>query len=155
MHTLLGSDAPTLGRNARSSCSYSRTSTGTYESLRGTVKSGTGLGRFVRQCRHHFKKNDLSSDRIADLNALGFEWSLVECRPKVSFTTRLEQLTQYKEEHGHLLVPNYFYQDGLGSYVTRIRHERKIGTLKLSPDQIVTLNDLGFEWVADANARRS
>jgi superfamily II DNA or RNA helicase len=105
--------------------------------------SGLKLGDWCDSRRAERKASNLSADRIAALDALGFAWSLQQER----FDLGLSELAAYIETHRDADVPvKYSTQSGfaLGSWCSRRRAERRAGTL--SAERIAALDALGFVW---------
>ena len=82
-----------------------------YKEKNGDVNvKGTGeklLNKFcknIRYARKHPEKYNrlINVERIASLDALGFEWNMRIDRK--SFAQRIEDLRAYKEKHGHVNV---------------------------------------------------
>ena len=72
-------------------------------------KEDKSLNKFcqhMRYARKHPEKADriINDDRIASLNALGFDWTVKEQVAKKSFEQRMEDLRLYKEKHRHINV---------------------------------------------------
>jgi hypothetical protein len=95
----------------------------------------------------------LKPERIAALDAIGFEWNS-PCASshdggsrELSFETRLALLTAYKTKHGHI---NVQVRDGsLYSWCNSLRSARRHPEkhiLKLTPDRIAALDAIGFHW---------
>ena len=107
-------------------------------------KDDPKLGQWVDRQRQAYKKGKLSSEQIESLNGIGFEWEL---SPRVvSWDERLTELKQYKRVNGHCRVPGkYTANQQLANWVAWQRHEYKKG--KLLPEQIKSMNGIGFEWV--------
>ena len=103
-------------------------------------KSQELLGRWVEYQREAYRKSKLSEERARKLDDLGFEWSTRG--PPRTWDERLEELTQYKAEHGHCHVPTR--QGSLGTWANNQRTSRKND--KLSEEQIQKLDNLGFNW---------
>jgi hypothetical protein len=114
----------------------------------------------------------LTEERIQDLNDLGFKWSIRVSR--TPWETRLDELVQYKEQHGHCNVPStYPKNQPLAYWVFKQRGQYRIymeraqaqihglnekplssnssmherGQLcHMSPERIAQLDEIGFEW---------
>ncbi|KAL7552998.1 hypothetical protein ACHAWF_016242 [Thalassiosira exigua] len=115
----------------------------------------------IRGARRNKGDLKLTDNQVNSLNEIGFLWELgkksggkgsskrnaVRPRtPRKSFSDRLEELRAFKEEHGHLAVgmPN---NKSLANFCSKIRGARKnVGSLKLTDDQVTSLNDIGFLW---------
>ena len=107
------------------------------------------LGGWVGERRKAYRKGILSSERIKELEGLGFDWDPKES----SYQEGITVLKEYKQSEGHLSVPNR-YKHGefnLGKWVTSRRKEYKKGTL--SPERIKELEGLGINWVIENNEK--
>ena len=88
-----------------------------------------------------YKKNTLSSDRIQQLNSIGFKWDLHEH----AWNEHFDQLCAYKAQNGHCNVPrNDEQNESLGQWVANQRVLYKRNTL--NPDCVQQLNSMGFIW---------
>nr|AKG90577.1 Putative helicase [Prescottella equi] len=98
--------------------------------------------------------NRLTPERIAQLDALGFDWAPPRPGRSVDgfaeqWAATLARLTRYRDEHGNLDVPHrWVCEDGfrLGAGVSRRRTERRSQTPTLTPERIAHLDALGFDW---------
>ena len=100
-----------------------------------------GLGVWVGNLRADYRKGQLPSDRIRELDALGFAWQ----SENLCWEGHFAELTAFKQRHGHCRVPQvYAANPALGAFVANARASRRAGTL--SPDQIRQLDDLEFVW---------
>ncbi|MET3642866.1 hypothetical protein ABIC73_004469 [Prescottella equi] len=103
--------------------------------------------------------NRLTPERIAQLDALGFNWSPPRPGRSVDdFAAQsaaiLERLTRYRDEHGNLDVPHrWVCEDGfrLGAWVSRRRTERRSQTPTLTLERIRQLDAIGFDWGTTTN----
>ena len=70
------------------------------------------------------------------------------------FIERIEELAQYKAEHGHCNVPKRY--GPLGNFVNKQRqlHRKHMDgqSTSLTPQRIQVLEQMGFEWTANARA---
>ena len=67
----------------------------------------------------------LNDERIASLNALGFEWAVIERRAIKSFEQRIEDLQAYnKEKNGHI---NEILHGRYASYLRYMGKTRDMG----------------------------
>ncbi len=109
------------------------------------------LGTWVRWVRHRRRRGKLSEKRVRQLDALGFLW--IGGRGHVSamaWRRRIEQLKQFRKEHGHCIVPDPYAPDrAFGWWARNMRHRRRHG--RLSEERFRQLDALGFAWV---NVRR-
>ena len=100
------------------------------------------LGWWVRQVRVQYRKEELSVDRIAMLNQLGFVWRI---NKRIDWMSYYDELVQYKEQHGNCNVPqDYKLNKGLGEWVHNNRNAFRDG--KLSEQRVKMLNELDFTW---------
>lgn len=118
------------------------------------------LGRFVNAMRTQKNRGELSDDRIARLEAIGFVWaSTRRAEVKVgeesvseAWKHRFEELRAYKQQHGDCDVPSKWDQDEpLANWVSMQRQLRKAG--KLAPGRAALLEEIGFSWRADDSKR--
>jgi hypothetical protein len=104
----------------------------------GHEEDGQNLGTWVsarRKC-----KEELTSDRLMRLNALGFSWDPIAEDWERNFAA----LQRFQKREGHCRVPKSHEEDGINLatwvYVQRGRKE------ELTPDQLIRLNALRFSW---------
>ncbi|CAJ1954156.1 unnamed protein product [Cylindrotheca closterium] len=117
------------------------------------------LGRWVSRQRRDYKKwknkadgkCPMTQERSVELDNLGFVWSA----QKALWKTRLLELKDFKEFHGHCNVPIYFPANRtLGLWVQKQRKEymkrKNKGEDKslMTQERIIELEKLGFLWVA-------
>jgi len=107
--------------------------------------------RKIRQARKNSEKSSrlINDDRIASLDALGFDWSMNRTNSGIkSFEQRIEDLQAYKEKHGHVNVRNCV-DTSLYNFCRNIRYTRnnpkKSNTL-INNECIARLDALGFDW---------
>ena len=113
---------------------------------------GLRLGAQVNVLRQKNKKGIMPADDVAQLDALGFVWSIPEWR----WQCVLQSLAVYKEMHGDLGVPAAFVVPSeaqwpeeawglkLGDRVKTIRcHEIYV---KHHPERHAELDAMGFVW---------
>ena len=93
----------------------------------------------------------IDNERIASLNALGFDWSVrlrEQTAAQKSFEQRIADLKAYKEKHGHVNVKlsddKSLY--GFCSQMRRARNNPGKFTKTLTDDRIAILDALGFGW---------
>jgi hypothetical protein len=112
------------------------------------VKNSYNLGIWVGNTRNKRKAGKLNQDKINQLDALGFLWTV-----KVDYwDLGLKHLKDFVKKEGHAIVERSFItEDGfpLGSWVQTKRKQRKKG--RLSAESIAELNKLGFIWDQKAN----
>jgi len=103
----------------------------------------------ARRFRLHPEKASmkLSEGQIAALDALNFEWNPLN-RSRKSFSERLDQLRAFKEEHGHLAITKK-QNRSLAGFCNKVRSVRKTpddNKLKLTKENVSSLDELGFDW---------
>jgi superfamily II DNA or RNA helicase len=99
------------------------------------------LGVWVRGQRNNYSKGKLSADRIARLNAIGFEWDSLAVWWELSFS----KLLSFMANNGHCRVPARYEADPeLGRWVSDQRKLYLKG--KISADRVERLESVGFEW---------
>jgi hypothetical protein len=113
------------------------------------------LGQWVTNQRSLHKSGKLKEERIDKLNEIGFswevgsEWSRLPENGRVrvvnDWNDHLGKLLEFKEKHGHVLVPQRYKQNTqLGQWVADLRQRRKKGSL--SEEQIAQLDEIDFTW---------
>mmetsp|Transcript_16729 Transcript_16729/g.36213 ORF Transcript_16729/g.36213 Transcript_16729/m.36213 type:complete len:613 (+) Transcript_16729:145-1983(+) len=122
------------------------------------------LGNFSSTIRQRYKereegkKNSLSDERMSQLVDLGFVFEAgkspnFRSRKKMSWGERYEELLEFKEEHGHVIVPQN--SGPLGTWVKEQRTGyRKMKAGEKSPmttEKALKLSEIGF--VFDASDR--
>ena len=119
------------------------------------------LGKWVSKQRSEYKKfqkdekSHITEERIAALDALGFEWS--PGTMLVDWSVRYQQLIEYKNEHHNTNVPkSYTPAPALGQWVQtqRVYYKKwKQGKkTHLTDERRQKLDDIGFQWQV-GNAR--
>ena len=109
----------------------------------------------VRQARRVPKctRTKLTEDRIAALDAIGFDWKL-EAGASSSvaskddkFFAQVDKLRAYKEKHGHLNVSHKKEDRSLYNFCSTLRKARK-GKCSHTLDEgrIAALDAIGFNW---------
>jgi hypothetical protein len=96
------------------------------------------------------KKTPLSQERIDKLNSLGFQWRVV-ARPKdrvkpQPWETRFQQLLDFKEKHGHTIVPQHLRGLGLWVHDQRVSYKQmqKGQKSRMTPERALKLTEIGF-----------
>lgn len=115
-----------------------------------------GLGAWVaavRRARRGTGPMTLTPQRIAELDARGFVWSVRQRPTPLDWTERLAELDAFIAEHGHARVPQA--DRGLGNWVRSVRAARVgRGTYRLTPQRIADLDARGFLWSSDLARHR-
>ena len=120
-------------------------------------KEDTSLYKFcynIRYARKHPEKSDraLTYERIASLDALGFNWSARQKAATKSFAQRIADLRAYKEKQGHINV-RQSEDISLYEFCSKMRHARnnpeKSNTL-INEERMASLDALGFDWTERA-----
>ena len=99
------------------------------------------LGKWVSHTRTYYSSGKLSKDRIARLEALGFEWD-----PMVAaWEEHFAMLQDFKSKFGHCRVPReYKANSKLANWVAVQRRIHANG--KLLSERTTRLEALGFAW---------
>ena len=99
------------------------------------------LQSWVRTQRRQREKGEMEPWKIVKLDAIGFDWRKDNDRKWDEF---FELLVAFKRENKHLNVPDKKMYKGknLGTWVSRLRRFKN----RLSKDQIVKLESIGFEF---------
>ena len=113
-------------------------------------------------CTESCSKRKVTADQIAELDAIGFDWSSEtkarNHQKQISFIDRVEALREYKEKNGHVSVTKKDDRS-LYKWCTVIRSARKNATksklTKLTADRIVALDAIGFDWRSRNNQKPS
>ena len=112
----------------------------------------TSLYKFcqhMRRARKNPEKSDraLTEDRITSLDALGFDWTVMERETK-SFEQRIADLKAYKEKNGHVNVKEREDKRlyGFCKHTRYARNNPEKSTVALTDDRITSLDALGFDW---------
>jgi len=104
-------------------------------------KENKKLARWVSSQRVDYVRNKLSSERIALLEKIGFEWT----GGVATWDERFAELCAYKERFGHTLVPVKWKENPLlGGWVSAQRYKGNQG--KLNKEFETRLNSIGFVW---------
>ncbi|MDY4960168.1 MAG: Helicase associated domain protein, partial [Chlamydia suis] len=99
------------------------------------------LASWIFDRRKDFNRGDLSEDRIARLEEIGFVWNVFE----EEWEEKFMELKRFREEHGHCRVPwGYSKNPSLYVWVSHQRDCFKKG--ELVEDRIGRLEEIGFVW---------
>lgn len=119
--------------------------------FRVTAKYDRALSLFcsdVRSAHRPGSKKKLTEERTKALDDIGFEWNPPRTVQPTSFEERLEQLKDFKEQHGHLRVTEKMDKK-LAAYCNNLRQARRkpeAGIMIITDERIKALDELGFEW---------
>ena len=114
------------------------------------------LGAWVQTQRTQYrlakegKHNNMYPERIEKLNAIDFDWS-PRGRHEIAWDERINQLRQYKEQHGDCSIPReYPPNQQLAHWVANQRRQFMLynegNSTSLSEKRVQALNELGFVW---------
>ena len=112
-----------------------------YVDLRYMTESGFKLGYWVSRLRQ--KKEDMSAEQIARLDAIGMVWDTEQYR----FDQGYSYAKKYYDKHGNLTAAvTYVTDDGfkLGAWLEQKRRQYHKGTLK--EENIKKLETIGILW---------
>lgn len=99
------------------------------------------LGSWVSNQRTSLKKNRLSPEQVARLEAVGFAWDFYDAE----WEAKYQALLAYRATHGDCLVSQASGQHrALAAWVNLQRGRRRNG--RVSSERIVRLDELGFSW---------
>lgn len=101
---------------------------------------GTYLGRKVNKYRIYYRKGTLSPERIERLNSIGFQFTFEETK---SWDERFEELKNYYKTYNTKQVNSAI---DLALYSWERRQRQTYAKGKLEEEQIVRLNEIGFDW---------
>ena len=113
------------------------------------------LGNWAKRQRAQYKKAKISTDRIAKLNEIGFEWDLSHLNAiqpnRGAWEARLAELVVYKEKHGDCNVPKGCAANTqLANWVDKQRQNyqlrNKSKKSSMTEERIAKLNEVGFKW---------
>ena len=101
------------------------------------------LARWVSAQRVDYSHGNISRERIAKLEEIGFDWSA----GKPTWDDRFTELCAYKKRFGNTLVRVKWRENPLlGGWVSAQRYKHNAG--KLRKEFVERLNSIGFEWRA-------
>lgn len=104
------------------------------------------LGLWAQRMRQQMIAGTLSADRAARLTQLG----LPDNNQRAKFQRKLIRLTAYRQEHGHLRIPQSYTENGdkLGKWINTFRVYYAKG--RLAAEQVAALEAIGMVWREDA-----
>lgn len=92
--------------------------------------------------RNAYRDGRLAQEDVARLENLGFEWR--ERKKRRSFDEVLEQLKEWKQQHGHFEIP--YTEPEIGVTINFLRTKKNRGEMSDSHQE--ALNNIGFLWSA-------
>jgi hypothetical protein len=107
------------------------------------------LGHWLSVQRGLNRNRKLDPEKQQQLENLGIKWERrskqLATDPDENWLARYQQLLQFKERHGHCIVPYKWPENPqLGGWVVRQRQSKKSG--ELLPDRERMLHGIGFTW---------
>jgi superfamily II DNA or RNA helicase len=113
-------------------------------------KENKPLAYWIKTQRHDYVRGELSSERIALLEKIGFEWWL----GLPTWDHRFAELCAFKEKFKHTRVPVKWPENPLlGRWVSSQRRKHTTGELRKKYED--RLNAIGFEWRAPNNIQNT
>jgi hypothetical protein len=113
----------------------------------------TTRSAYTRMQQGKNPKMILSQDRIERLEAIGFQWRLIDIDYDEAFEQRCCDLEAFKSEFGHCDVPYHYSADpSLGKWCSNIRfaytqtQQGQKPRMNLCQDRIERLDKIGFKW---------
>jgi hypothetical protein len=126
-----------------------------------TYPKNPQLARWVKRQRRQYKLREdarastMTGERLELLNSVGFVWDSHD----VNWREKLDALEVFRREHGHCNVPSKNTDKKLATWVKCQRRQYKLywdgKPSAMSPDRILQLEKVGFEWEIRATAPRS
>jgi hypothetical protein len=107
-------------------------------STRIAIEPKSNLDAWVGRQRKAKKNGELSLDRIALLDEVGFDWNPFDSQWEAMF----KELMTYLSEHGHVNVPQR--ESALGRWV-RVQRE-SVENGRITPVHKAKLDLIGFAW---------
>ncbi|MEP7170031.1 MAG: Helicase associated domain protein, partial [Bacteroidota bacterium] len=105
-----------------------------------TPKQNSILSKWIKTTRTAYKTQTIDPARKDKLDAMGFEWRVLDDSETV-FEKRYAEMVAYKNKNGHL---NANKKSPLGGYLQRMRYNFKNN--KLPQYQVQKLNEIGFSF---------
>jgi superfamily II DNA or RNA helicase len=107
-----------------------------------SYKASPQLAKWVKQQRADYSEEQLSTERIKNLEEIGFEWN----PDKAKWEEMFSALKAYKQERGDCRVPQrYGPNQQLATWVNSQR--RFYSRRQMSADRIKRLEEIGFVWI--------
>ena len=122
----------------------------TYKAMNGHAnvpqRPTTSLGRWVRGQRDSMKLGRLSADRKSELDAIGFEFNVIDSNWEGMF----KELLAYKEQYSNTNVP-ITWSTHLGTWVSLQRKASKSSDRgAMTVERKARLDSIGFIWDASS-----
>jgi len=93
------------------------------------------------------KNSLLDQDKIARLEAIGFQWIVRDTSAVLSWEERFEQLKEFRKEKGHCRVPRHYKKSPrLGEWVHTQRTDYREKTRRMLEEHLPKLHAIGFEF---------
>ncbi len=111
------------------------------------TSDGYQLGKWVAHQRTHYRKGNLTQEKIKELESLGMAWDKSRAN---DWNDCYTHLCAFREEHGHIKVPTDYKADGI--WLNKWLNEQKqiyYGKRKgksLTEEQIKKLESVGMDW---------
>ena len=105
--------------------------------------NGFALGIWVRDVRRRYRSGGLTQDRVAELEALGMVWNMVDSRWEYCYA----EAAAYYEQHGNLDFPKHYVTESglrLGQWLKNQRASYLKG--ELADDKAQRLEAIGMLW---------
>ena len=105
--------------------------------------NGFALGIWVRDVRRRYRSGGLTQDRVAELEALGMVWNMVDSRWEYCYA----EAAAYYEQHGNLDFPKHYVTESglrLGQWLKNQRASYLEG--ELADDKAQRLEAIGMLW---------
>jgi hypothetical protein len=126
-----------------------------------TYPKNPQLARWVKRQRRQYKlrkdnrASTMTSERLDLLNSVGFVWDSHD----VNWREKLDGLEAFRIGHRHCNVPSNFADKKLATWVKCQRRQYKLywdgKPSAMSPERILELEKVGFEWEIRATAPRN
>lgn len=117
-----------------------------------TFPENPQLARWVKRQRRQYKlrrdnrQSTMTTERLEMLNSVGFIWDSHD----VNWREKLDSLGKFRQERGHCNVPSNYRDKKLATWVKCQRRQYKLywdgKPSAMSPERIMELEKLGFEW---------
>ena len=124
-----------------------------------TYPKNPQLARWVKRQRRQYKlrrdgrPSTMTVDRLELLNSVGFVWDSHD----VNWREKLDALGAFRTEQGHCNVPSNYRDKKLATWVKCQRRQYKLywdgKPSAMSPERILELEKIGFEWEIRAATR--